>query len=573
MRRSSPRCLNYSAPQKRDWPDPRLRNSVQGQRRGYRNSRTTGGRSFAILDAGDCDGQFGYWVQDEDTLEEGFIAEDDEEDVFWQVDEDEAFIARRFKRRPQLRRAGKGRRKGKGRRRGRFKSNRKGSAHTAEDDGQNSSFYGKGKGKGKNKWKGGKEEADFAKGKGKGKNKGKGKGKPNAKGGKSFEAEGAPAQSSQAAAISAPSTEDWSWYTEEDWSSWEEGAYLATHHKNKRKKRPNRGKLCILGRGTDGVVHSKPEEETQVPEYIASASQNYVAKNKKISEISDHGAAHVVFADHVTALSVQFTTINLNRSPNYVILDSGCARAMGSRYAIEKLQRYVEDNCPGKITFTFSPSGTKFSFANSQSARITEKVTLWFDTQPPANTTIEVLDEGRVPILFSIQQMRNLRMTLEHTPTADYATCEAFGLRRTVLPVSTNNHLVLDLLCFTRGPTYNMRDEEQTSFRATTLNEDHVDSELSEEALAGKGRSSQAKITCNNCLGNPKVGHSWDKHCRLYIPGKTQHEMRCQHEKDKAVPRTAKAKAKPDPSKPPKVIAKKPVSGDSVLKESASGSP
>ena len=425
----------------------------------------------------------------------------------------------------------------------------------------------------------GKEDADFAKGKGKGKNKGKGKGKPNAKGGKSFEAEGTPAQPSQAAAATAPSTEDWSWCTEEDWSSWEEGAYLATHHKNKRKKRPSRGKhknkLCVLGRGTDGLVHSKPEEETQVPEHIASASQSDVAKNKKISEISDYGAAHVVFADHVTALSVQFTTINLNRSPSYVILDSGCTRAMGSRYAIEKLQRYVEDNCPGKITFTFSPSGTKFSFANSQSARITEKVTLWFDTQPPANTTIEVLDEGRVPILFSIQQMRNLRMTLEHTPTADYATCEAFGLRRTVLPVSTNNRLVLDLLCFTRGPTYNMRDEEQTSFRATTLNEDHVDSELSEEALAGKGRSSRAKITCRNCLGNPKVGHSWDKHCRLYLPGKTQHEMRCQYEKDKAARRTAKAKAKPDPSKPPakaKVLARKLVSGDSVLKESASGS-
>ena len=153
--------------------DPRLRTSVHGQHRGFRNSRNTGGRSFAILDSGDYDGQFGYWVQDEDTFEEGFIAEDDEEEVFWQVDDNEAFVARRFKRRPQLRRAGKGRRKGKGRKRGRFRSNRKGSAHTAEGDDYNSSFYGKGKGKGKSKWKGGKEEADFAKGKGKGKNKGR----------------------------------------------------------------------------------------------------------------------------------------------------------------------------------------------------------------------------------------------------------------------------------------------------------------------------------------------------------------------------------------------------------------
>ena len=338
----------------------------------------------------------------------------------------------------------------------------------------------------------------------------------------------------------------------------------------------NKNKLCILGRGTDGLVHSKPEGETEIPEYIASASFNDVAKKKKISEISDHGAAHVVFADHVTALSVQFTTINLNRSPNNVILYSGCTRAMGSRYAIERLQRYVEDHCPGKITFTFFPSGTKFSFASSQSALITERVTLWFDTQPPANTTIEVLDEGSVPILFSIQQMRNLRMTLEHTPTADYATCEAFGVNRTVLPVSTNNHLVLDFLCFTRGPTCNMRDEVQTSFRATTLEENHEDSQLSEEALAGKGRPSKAKITCRNCLGNPKVAHSWHKHRRLFLPGKTVQEMRSKLEKDKAAHRKApKAKAKADPSKPPpkaKVLAKKPVSGDAVPKKSASGS-
>ena len=567
--------------------DPRLRTSVHVQHRGFRNSRNTGGRSFAILDTGDYDGQFGYWVQDEDTFEEGFIAEDDEEEVFWQVDDNEAFVARRFKRRPQLRRSGKGRRKGKGRKRGRFRSNRKGSAHTAEGDDYNSSFYGKGKGKGKSKWKGGKEEADFVKGKGKGKNKGKGKGKPFAKGGKSFEAEGTTSQPEQAAATTAPSTEDWSWYTEENWSSWEEGAYLATHHKNKSKRKPKRGKnkkkLCIQGRGTDGPVHSKTNKEQEVPKYIASASTNDVAKEKKVSEISDHnenlseisdyGAAHVVFADHVTALAVQFTTINLNKSPNYVILDSGCTRAMGSRYAIERMQRYVHDHCPGKIKFTFSPSGTKFSFANSQSARITEKVTLWFDTTPPANTTIEVLDEGRVPILFSIQQMRNLRMKLEHTPTADYATCEAFGLNRTVLPVSTNNHLVLNLLCFTRGPTYNMRDEEQTSFRATMLEEAKEFSAITEHALAGRGRPIKHEIKCKNCLGNKHKGHSWDKHCKLFIPGKTVAEMKSAFRKEEI--RARKEKAKEDPSKKPlkaKAFARKPVPGDAVLKESASGS-
>ena len=110
-----------------------------------------------------------------------------------------------------------------------------------------------------------------------------------------------------------------------------------------------------------------------------------------------------------------------------MILDSGRTRTMGSRYAVEKLQRYVKKSCRSKFTFSYAPCGTKFCFASWQSARVTEKVFLWFDTEPPANITIEILDEGRAPILFSIQQMLNLHMTLGCSPTADFATCEAVG--------------------------------------------------------------------------------------------------------------------------------------------------
>ena len=76
----------------------------------------------------------------------------------------------------------------------------------------------------------------------------------------------------------------------------------------------------------------------------------------------------------------------------YVILDSGCTRAMGSRYAVNRLIKAVERYAPGKIEFTFSPCNTKFSFADSDTALIKERVTLWFNTTPPCDTTIEVLD-------------------------------------------------------------------------------------------------------------------------------------------------------------------------------------
>ena len=108
---------------------------------------------------------------------------------------------------------------------------------------------------------------------------------------------------------------------------------------------------------------------------------------------------------------------------------------MGS--AVNRLVKAVERYAPGKIEFTFPPSNTKFSFADSETALIKENVTLWFKATPPRDTTVEVLDQGRVPILFSIEHMRNLRMTLECSPTADLASCESFGLYKLPLPVST----------------------------------------------------------------------------------------------------------------------------------------
>ena len=57
-------------------------------------------------------------------------------------------------------------------------------------------------------------------------------------------------------------------------------------------------------------------------------------------------------------------------------------------------------------------------------------------------------------------------------------------------------------------------------------------SEISEKALAGKGRPRKPEIKCKNCPGNSHAGHSWDKRCRLYIPGKSISEMKSAFEKE-----------------------------------------
>ena len=84
-----------------------------------------------------------------------------------------------------------------------------------------------------------------------------------------------------------------------------------------------------------------------------------------------------------------------------------------SRYAVNRLIKAVERYTPGKSEFTFSPSTTKFSFADSETARIKEKVTLRSKTTPPRDTTIEVLHQGRVPILFSMSRCGIFAMTVE----------------------------------------------------------------------------------------------------------------------------------------------------------------
>ena len=37
------------------------------------------------------------------------------------------------------------------------------------------------------------------------------------------------------------------------------------------------------------------------------------------------------------------------------------------------------------------------------------------------NTCVYTLDKGKVIFLFSVEQMRNLRMNIEHTPAAEFS--------------------------------------------------------------------------------------------------------------------------------------------------------
>ena len=43
---------------------------------------------------------------------------------------------------------------------------------------------------------------------------------------------------------------------------------------------------------------------------------------------------------------------------------------------------------------------------------------------------MDILDQGDAPILFSVEQLRNLGISIERTPVGDYLTCPLFNLKR-----------------------------------------------------------------------------------------------------------------------------------------------
>ncbi len=369
------------------------------------NIRMTGGmqtsgktaRSFLIIETGILDDEHhGFWVQDEETGEEGFIQ--DTEDSFWTLDENEAWISRGVPGR-QLRRGPKGKGKGKkGKGRG-FKGRRyfrpysrrslghgKGYLIEEQDDGfdreengtTQQGFYGKGKKGRKGKGKGGKwQQADAFKG-GKGKKGKKGQTIPQSEGA-NVASEGSEHQDSSTGWYS----NDWyadSWWLEDYGETW-----------------------------SGFIVH-----------HISTTME-------------EHSALIMKSMQHV---------IDVRKNPTYVVMDLGCTKSMGSRPAIMEFVRAGRQN---GLTFEFKPCRTLYAFANSHQSYCHECLVVWFPTNPPCHTEIDILEEGTVPILLSLPQMKNLYMTIHLTPHCEYLTCAAFGLDYTPCDRSTSNHMILDL--------------------------------------------------------------------------------------------------------------------------------
>ena len=184
------------------------------------------------------------------------------------------------------------------------------------------------------------------------------------------------------------------------------------------------------------------------------------------SEPSDHAYLNV---HHDINLTLLTEYIDLKIHPTYVILDSGCTKAMGSRYAIDRLVHACKQHKDShNIWFSTESCFSRFAFANGEQSTVRERLIIHLRNRTSTTgwitTSVDILDKGRVPIFFSVEQMRNLRMNIEHSPVGEFLTCPMFGMKKTPLAVSTSNHPILDIMSLATA-----KEKPQHSFLSHAL--------------------------------------------------------------------------------------------------------
>ena len=201
---------------------------------------------------------------------------------------------------------------------------------------------------------------------------------------------------------------------------------------------------------------------------------------------SGQGVDHLqLFADDVTRHCLLSTrtvgTIDSGQIPSFVILELGCTKSIGSLYAMNKFMKAAHVY---GLAYELVHSTSTCSCANSETTPIYQAIKSWFPTTPPMFTVVDIVEQGRVPILFLLHQMKNLHINLDMRPDRVLITCEAFGLHHVQATQASSSHIVIVLAVVQCVPA-----------RATSNSESNCigsfvgDSELAcGTCLAGAGR-------------------------------------------------------------------------------------
>ena len=340
----------------------------------------------------------GFWVEDEEDGAEGFLELD--EDTFWVFDDDSAaWFQRRFQGRKMRRGNGGSKRKGKGKGKGRggrrFFKKKKGRSHMTED---------------------------------------------------------------QSDAWQAWDWQDQSWDEDWPWQETEE-SYAAKGKGKKGKRGKGKGKWSKDGKG-DGKDHfsnaasESSSAPTSQPKAIA-ASTFFTTRNfsslleiERKEEVQDDVPQLLEEQVYMETPESEMSYLTHALTPTSMVLDLGCTRAMTSWRAAKDLMEFCDQNPDCGLWYRLDQTTSQFTFANSESASCKQKIVVcMYDVDYAVQSTeFDIVEQGEVPTLMSLPQMRNLRFQFDLHPDKAYLSSPVLGIKNMTLKVARSTHLILDLL-------------------------------------------------------------------------------------------------------------------------------
>ena len=298
------------------------------------------------------------------------------------------------------------------------------------------------------------------KGKGKGKRKGKGRGRGGRRFFKRRKGKGHFAED-QGEAWQSEWWQDGSWDDDYQWS-WEahDESYAFKGKGKKGKKGKGKGKWNKEG----GKDHSKGDSaNTAIASSEASETrtQSFYTSFFCMSDLRPHEDVCKDYHSYMSVHETDAAYLAHELSPTMMVLDLGCTRAMTSRSAADALMKFCDQNPHEGLWYRLEGTSSMFTFANSESTECKQRmvVRMYDKDYSIQSTSFDIVEQGSVPILMSLPQMRNLKFKIELEPDKALLSSPPLGIRNMKLKVARSSHLVLDLLDVCRN-MWNVKFEQ-----------------------------------------------------------------------------------------------------------------
>ena len=246
--------------------------------------------------------------------------------------------------------------------------------------------------------------------------------------------------------------EDWSWQETEE-------SYAAKGKGKKGKKGKTKGKWSKDGKGDgkDHFSHAASESSsapTSQPKAIA-ASTFFTMRNfsslleiERKEEVQDDVPQLLEEQVYMATPESEMSYLTHALTATSMVLDLGCTRAMTSWRAAKDLMEFCDQNPDCGLWYRLDQTTSQFTFANSESASCKQKIVVcMYDVDYAVQSTeFDIVEQGEVPTLMSLPQMRNLRFQFDLHPDKAYLSSPVLGIKNMTLKVARSTHLILDVL-------------------------------------------------------------------------------------------------------------------------------